>query len=225
MKLKFFLSIAIVLIVITSCGSRKADSGSEADSGVEGAIASTEDSIAMALDYQMEHYPVSQYRDVYKNFMQDFFGPGHILADTAASGRYLRQEMSEATSFDGPLYEKTGYQGNFYRVNLSLIKDGVIPYDLFFKTFVESVQGIVPPSGETWMEKWSLIDKVITQKGLHFHDEAKDREELARQFAEGNYIAHHSQRYNDSVNFHYRIISRANFENILLPLLSDTLKY
>ncbi len=42
---------------------------------------SIRDSIAEALDYQLEHYPASHYRDVYKNFMQDFFGPGHILCD------------------------------------------------------------------------------------------------------------------------------------------------
>lgn len=59
------------------------------------------DSISEALDYQLANYPASQYRDVYKNFMQDFFGPGHILADTAASGKYLRHELAE----DGPLSE------------------------------------------------------------------------------------------------------------------------
>lgn len=99
------------------------------------------DSISEALDYQMRHYPVSQYRDVYKNFMQDFFGPGHILADTAASGRYLRQELAEEGPFDGPLYEKTGFRGNFYRVNLSLIKDGTIQYDVFFPAFCRERAG------------------------------------------------------------------------------------
>lgn len=182
----------------------------------------TRDSIADALDYQLRHYPVSQYRDVYKNFMQDFFGPGHLLNDTAASGRYLRRELSETTAFDGPLYEKTGYKGNFYRVNLSLIKDGVIPYDLFFNTFVESVQDIVPPPGEDWMKTWGVIDDVIIEKGYHFEDEQKDREELSRQFAEGEYVVHHSKRYNDSVNFHYRIISRENFDNIILPLIQKS---
>lgn len=178
-----------------------------------------QDSIAAALEYQITNYPASQYRDVYKNFMQDFFGPGHILADTAASGRYLRQELKETTRFDGPLYEKTGYKGNFYRVNLSLIKDGTIPYDTYFTTFVESVQGIVPPGGEEWMETWATIDKVITEKGLHFPDEGKDRAEMAKQFAEGDYVVHHSDRFNESVNFHYRIIARDKFESILLPLI------
>ena len=181
---------------------------------------STTDSISDALDYQLKHYPASQYRDVYKNFMQDYFGPGHILTDTAASGRYLRRELAETDSFEGPLYEKTGYHGNFYRVNLSLLKDGIIPYDIFFPAFVESVQGIVPPSGEEWEKTWSVIDSVIINKGIHFENEEQDREELKKQFKEGNYIVHHSQKFNDSTHFHYRIVSRSNFENILLPIIN-----
>lgn len=215
MKNKIFLTISVLsLMCLMACSSSK--------STVEADRMSLEDSIANALDYQLENYPASQYRDVYKNFMQDFFGPGHILADTAASARYLRHELTETDTFGGPLYEKTGYKGNFYRVNLSLIKDSIIPYDLFFNTFVESVQGIVPPTGEDWMKTWGVIDGIISRKGLHFPDEEKDREELAKQFAEGNYIAHHSQRYNDSVHFHYRIISRDNFEQILLPLIKKS---
>ncbi len=179
------------------------------------------DSISEALDYQISHYPSSQYRDVYKNFMQDFFGPGHILADTTASARYLRHELAEEGPFEGPLYEKTGFRGNFYRVNLSVIKDSIVPFELFFDTFVKSVQGITPPSGEDWMKTWSLIDSVITVKGIHFVDEESDRQALQSQFAEGNYIAHHSRRFNDSVHFHYRIISRKNFETIILPLIKE----
>ncbi|MDE6806059.1 MAG: hypothetical protein K2J05_04560, partial [Muribaculaceae bacterium] len=65
----------------------------------------TQDSVVVALRYQMQNYPASQYRDVYKNFMQDFFGPGHILNDTAASARYLRSELAGDEPFEGPLYE------------------------------------------------------------------------------------------------------------------------
>lgn len=180
------------------------------------------DSISEALDYQLANYPASQYRDVYKNFMQDFFGPGHILADTAASGKYLRYELTEEGPFEGPLYEKTGYKGNFYRVNLSLIRDSIIPYDVFFHAFVESVHGIMPPSGDEWMSIWSEIDSVITAKGIKFPEESTDRNALAEQFAKGDYIVHHSKRFNDSVHFHYRIISKDNFETVILPYLNNT---
>ena len=187
--------------------------------GVETYRASLADSISKAIDYQMANYPQSQYRDVYKNFMQDFFGPGHILSDTAASGRYLRYELLSEESFDGPLYEPTGYKGNFYRVNLSLVKDGIVPYEEFFNAFVTSVKDIVPPSGEDWMKIWGSIDEVIHEKKLSFPEEEKDRRELNEQFKTGDYIVHHSQRFNDSVHFHYRIISRDNFQDKILPYL------
>lgn len=214
MKLKS-LFLTLFILALIGCTSRsKVTSESESIS-----VMTIADSISEALDYQMSNYPASQYRDVYKNFMQDFFGPGHILADTAASGKYLRHELSEEGPFEGPLYEKTGFRGNFYRVNLSLIKDSIIPYDVFFNTFVESVQGIIPPAGDEWMKTWNLIDSVIVAKNIQFPDEETDRQALQAQFAEGNYIAHHSRRFNDSVHFHYRIISRDNFETILLPLI------
>ena len=205
-------ALALVCWMGVSCGHKAASAG-------DASSLSLQDSIASALEYQISHYPASQYRDIYKSFMQDFFGPGHILADTTAAGRYLRSELAEEGPFDGPIYEPTGYKGNFYRVNLSVIRDGIVPYDTFFRSFVESVQGIVPPDGDDWMQTWRTIDGVIKDKDLHFVDEDQDRSELEKQFTEGNYIAHHSQRYNDSVHFHYRIISRENFNNAILPLL------
>ena len=175
------------------------------------------DSIRWALEYEMKHYPASQFRDVYKNFMQDYFGPGHILNDTVAAGKYLRNELENSEKFDGPDFEPTGFEGNFYRVNLRLIKDGTIPYDKFFEAFVESVQGITPPDGETWMKIWSEIDNEIQSMGLTFENEEQDRAALSEQFSEGNYIVHHSQAFNDANNFHYRIISR----DLFLKLLSE----
>ena len=180
------------------------------------------DSIRASLQYQLDHYPASQYRDVYKNFMQDYFGPGHILNDTVAAGNYLRHELDNSEKFDGPDFEPTGFEGNFYRVNLRLIKDGTIPYDNFFEAFVKSVQGIVPPDGDTWMKIWDEIDNEISALGVTFENEAQDRADLARQFSQGNYIVHHSDAFNEANNFHYRIISKDIFNRELLHYLNNT---
>ena len=179
------------------------------------------DSIRLALEYQRQHYPASQYRDVYKNFMQDYFGPGHILNDTVAAGNYLRYELETSDKFDGPDFEPTGFEGNFYRVNLRLIKEGTVPYENFFEAFVESVQGIVQPDGETWMKIWSEIDNEIQSAGWPFENEEKDRTSLAEQFSQGNYIVHHSDAFNESNNFHYRIISRDIFNRDLRHYLKS----
>ena len=180
------------------------------------------DSIRGAIDYQLQHYPASQHRDVYKNFMQDYFGPGHILNDTVAAGKYLRYELDNSAKFDGPDFEPTGFEGNFYRVNLRLIKDGTIPYDIFFNAFVKSVQGITPPDGETWMKIWSEIDNEVQSMGLTFENESHDRTDLAEQFRHGNYIVHHSEAFNNANNFHYRIISKDIFNKDLCQYLNKS---
>ena len=179
------------------------------------------DSIRTALEYQRSNYPVSQYRDVYKNFMQDFFGPGHILADTVAAANYLKRELAETELYDGPLYEPTGFRGNFYRVNLSLIKNGIVPYDVYFNAFVNSVQNITPPDPSFWMDMWQKIDDEIHHMNWTFQNEDIDRSNLNKQFKIGNFIAHHSKAYNDAVNFHYRIISRSNFDRYIRLYLDD----
>ena len=179
------------------------------------------DSIRDALEYQLQKYPASQYRDVYKNFMQDYFGPGHLLNDTSAAGKYLRYELDNSDKFDGPDFEPTGFEGNFYRVNLRLIKDGTIPYDKFFEAFVKSVQGIIPPDGETWMKTWNEIDNEIQSMGIIFDNDAQDRADLAEQFSLGNYITHHSLAFNEANNFHYRIISKDIFNRDLRHYIKE----
>lgn len=176
------------------------------------------DSIRAALEYQMKNYPSSQYRDIYKNFMQDYYGPGHLLNNKRSACDNLQNELSTTAKFEGPDYEPTGFEGNFYRVNLRLISNGTIPYMTYMEAFVQSVQDIVPPDPETWKATWKEIDEVMKEMGLTFVNEEKDRKDLEGQFEEGNFMVHHSDVYNENVNFHYRIISREKFDKIFQEL-------
>lgn len=173
--------------------------------------------VAKTLKITKQRYPEARYRDVYKNFMQDYYGPGHILADTAASGEYLRFELQNAERFDGDLYEPTGYNGNFYRVNISLIKDGVLNYDDYFSAFVRSAQNIVPPTIEEWRKEWEAIDKIMQSKGFVYDDDESDREMIFRQLEDGDPVVHHSDHFNSVYSVHYRIISRDIFNKEILP--------
>ena len=179
------------------------------------------DSIRNALLYQKSHYTASQYRDVYKNFMQDFYGPGHMISDKEKAGDNLLKEMNSLVSYDGPDYEPTGFKGNFVRVNLRLIAQGVVPYQTFLDAFVESVQAIIPPDPQFWLKTWNEIDKEISGIGWNFENEEEDRKSLQESFEQGNFVVHHSNAYNEAVNFHYRIVSKENFEKIILPFLQE----
>lgn len=178
------------------------------------------DTIQWVIMYQLRECPESQLRDIYKNFMQDNYGPGHILKDTKAARAYLDSELAETTEYGGPLYEKTGYKGNFYRVNLSLIKDGIVPEDKYFDAFVRSVKGIRPPAIEDWKNEWKLIEEAYEDLGITLENEEQDREEINDKLQSGNFVMHHSDAFNKASRFHYRIMSRKIFETEILPLLT-----
>ena len=173
-----------------------------------------------SVERQLELYPESTLRDLYKNFFQDRFGPGHIIADNSAADRYLRYELNAAEGFEGLDYEPTGYEGRFYRVNLGVIADGRVPYDKYFDAFIRSVNGITPISIEEWSKEWHEIDSVIMTMGLQLEDLSADRAEIKALIEGGDYVMHHSQHFNDHYQPHYRIIERTIFENEILPLLN-----
>ena len=180
----------------------------------------THEKIRQSVERQMELYPESTLHDLYKNFFQDRFGPGHIIADNSAADRYLRYELNTAEGFEGLDYEPTGYEGRFYRVNLGVIADGRVPYDKYFDAFIRSVNGITPISIEEWSKEWHEIDSVIMSMGLQLEDFSADRAEIKALIEGGDYVMHHSQRFNDHYQPHYRIIERTIFENEILPLLN-----
>lgn len=187
--------------------------------------AASREAIRHALLSETGRYPESQLADVYKNFFQDRFGPGHLLGDTAAARKYLRQELLETGSYDGPLYEPTGAEGNYMRVNLSAIVEGKITENEFFDAFVESVAGKKDTSSISWPEEWSEIENMIKETGLTFPDEESDRTMISERLKSGDYAMHHSERFNDNYRLHYRIIATPVFLKRLLPKLTAKEKH
>ncbi|MBQ5875569.1 MAG: hypothetical protein IIW60_06825 [Alistipes sp.] len=185
---------------------------------------STDRAIMDAVEKQMEMYPKSTLRDLYKNFFQDYFGPGHIIANTDAANNYLRQELSSVTEFEGDDYEYTGYRGKMVRVNLKVIADGRVPYDKYLDAFLRSVNGITPPSIEEWKAEWAKIDSVIMTMDIVLDNAEKDRQEITQLLNENKFVMHHSRQFNEHYAPHYRIIERKIFEEEILPLIGKNNK-
>ncbi|MDR1356371.1 MAG: hypothetical protein LBJ58_01730 [Tannerellaceae bacterium] len=178
-----------------------------------------EATVRTAVNRQLRAYPESTLKDLYKNFFQDKFGPGHIIADTAGAGQYLRSELLSYENIEGETAEPTGREGNFYRVNLSVLKTGQVPYEVYFDAFIRSVEGIQPPSVKEWEREWERIEAVIASMRLGLPDYEADRGEIAERFAQGEFAGHHSSRFEASYSPHYRIISKEIYEREIAPLL------
>lgn len=180
-----------------------------------------ENAVRESIHRQMEMYPKSTLKDLYKSFFQDKFGPGHIINDKAAAERYLQSELNSYSEVSGEVAEPTGWQQNFYRVNLSVLKDNSIPYEVFLDAFIRSVNGIEPISVEEWKKEWQAIEIIIKSMELSLPDYDKECAEIEEKLKDGNYVGHHGYAYNEAYQPHYRIVSKQIFEEELLPLLNQ----
>ena len=176
--------------------------------------------VRKAVTRQMQTYPKSTLKDLYKNFFQDKFGPGHLIDDTVSAGKYLRYELDSYSDISGEIAEPTGWEGNFLRVNLSVIKTGIIPYDTFFDAFIRSIHNIRPVPVADWTKEWKEIENVISSMNLPLPDYEKDKKEINDRLEQGIYVGHHSKIFEETYTPHYRIISKSIFKEELEPLLN-----
>ena len=175
--------------------------------------------VRLAVSRQMQQYPASTLQDIYKNFFQDRFGPGHIVTDTARAGAYLREELKQVTRLDVPMYEASAERTAYYRVSLAAIKSGLVSYEVFFSAFIRSVTALPGVDVSDWAKEWASIEKIIRSMSLDLPNYEEDARAIEALLAQGYYAVHHSKAYNLHYQPHYRLIEKKIFEKEILPLL------
>lgn len=170
-------------------------------------------------------YPEATLQDIYKSCFQDYFGPGHIIASEEDARQYLNYELQTTDSFPGPLYEPTGYNGNYVRVNLSLIENGIVSFDDFFAAFIKSAKEYEPLlSIEEWKMEWQRIVDVSSEFREKLPTLTQDSLMIAIVLEGGDYVLHHSESYSIAYDPHYRIIIKEIFESNILPIINAQLE-
>lgn len=163
--------------------------------------------------------------DVYKCCFQDVFGPEHLVRDAETCKRYILEELALNDTFWTPItqadYTFTAPDSNYVRVNLALIRNGVIPIDLFVEALVESTEVLKPVSQPEWKRIWEQRMESLRQAPPEIRPQnfAQDSTRIAELLARGGYVMHHSPQFNWRTHFHYRLIRRDIFEEKILPLV------
>lgn len=180
-----------------------------------------EEKVILALEQQLERYPHSTVRDVYKNFFQDKFGPGHLLEDTSAAGRYLRRELAsydpDTLLVKGPYIDSTGWEHRFVRVDLRVIEEGKVSYEVFFEAFVRGVQAAPSVPLGSWTREWNRIVGIMEkqQYPLTTHPGYRaDKDSIAANLRRGEFVGHHSREYVASYAPHYRLIAGSELHSL-----------
>lgn len=170
--------------------------------------------IVQAVRNQLQRYPESSLQDIYKSFFQDEFGPGHLLNDTAGARKYLEYELSEMTSTGNHVAEPCGTGKNFFRVPLELVKEGMIPFESYLAAFMESAASFRSPETGEWKRKWEQIVRVIESMNLEIQNFEEDKMAISRMLDSGEAIVHHSVKYEELYNPHYRIMGKEQWKGL-----------
>ena len=100
-----------------------------------------------ALMQYAQRYPAAEATDLYKLVFQDLYGPGHLITDSLAAVRYITKEVDEMKDTNTfPLYEYTLCDSNFVRVNLVLVKRGILSVEQIVSAVLRSAEGLPTPN-------------------------------------------------------------------------------
>lgn len=164
------------------------------------------------VDLELKHYPKTSLQDLYKNYFQDAFGSGHLIADTTKAGKYLDWELSQTDYIDSTLFQPLGIHHDYYRINLILVKNGTIPRDTLLLGMFESAKLARKPDIESWKKEWNEVLSVIKQYKPDLPEMKQSEKLIAETLSTGNVVMHHSKLYEETYHPHYRIIHRSVFE-------------
>ena len=170
---------------------------------------------------QIRNHPNQTLQDVYKSCYQDEYGPGHLISNESSAINSLLQEINTIEKDYTPitLFEKTGIYGNYLRVDLTLVRDGVIPFFVLFRALTISATIGGQKSDENWSTIWSEIVEEVKNAELKFENFEADLENLERISKSEDKVVHHSEMYENIYHPHYRIIEKNAFEKFIQPFI------
>ena len=168
---------------------------------------------------QMQAYPKSRLLDIYKSCFQDYMGAEHLVSDRQRVKAYLDEELN-TTSLDDLMpwyYEPCGIEGNYVRVSLRTVKEGIIQENLLLDAFIRSANNKERSSVDSWREQWHKIIGTIEQMNLNLPSYSEDKQFIDSILSAGKYAISHSPDYREAYHPHYRIVERNIFEREIKP--------
>lgn len=186
-----------------------------------GAVSVSAQDIGGYVRSQMDTYPLSRLLDIYKSCFQDYMGAEHLVTDRQRAEAYLDEELN-ATTLDNLLpwlYEPCGAEGNYVRVSIRTVKEGIISADLLLDAFMRSANRDKHASVKSWGDRWHDILEVIDTMNIGYPNYTDDKLFIDSILSVGKYAISHSPEYREAYHPHYRIVDRSIFDKEILPLI------
>ena len=168
-------------------------------------------------EYQLR--PLAELTDYYKLFYQSFFGPGHFISNPESALSYLQQEMDELGKTKPPInmsyfryIQDITYNIGYSRINLELVRKGVITVQELCDIFVSSANEAGSFEQYYWLNCWNEIENIIAKLSIIKTNFAEQRKALQQKMENKEFVLSHSKQYRALYQPHYRVV-----RNDLLP--------
>ena len=176
---------------------------------------------------QIENHPNQTLQDVYKSCYQDEYGPGHLISNESSAINSLFQEINSIEKDYSPttFIEKTGIYGNYLRVDLTLVRDGIVPFFVLFRALKISATIGGQKSDKNWDKIWNEIAQAIIDSDIRFENFEEDLDRLEKISKSDDKVVHHSEMYEDTYHPHYRIIEKNVYNDVIKPYINKLYLY
>ncbi len=141
------------------------------------------------------------------------------MTDRESVKNYIVRELESTSDLSGDYYEPCGWRGKYYRVNLSVIKAGLVSIDDYVDAFMESANTIEPTLTQEWVDEWQMTQQIVKEIAPKMEYFTADSTMIADLLRNGKYVVHHSKQFNANYHPHYRIIKKEVFNRNILPKL------
>jgi len=124
-------------------------------------------------------------------------GAEHLVSDTASAREYLNQELARITLDELlPWYsEPCGIEGNYTRVSLRTVKEGLISAEDLLSAFIASANSEERPSVYSWAKVWHEMIAAIDRMEPELPMYEQDKLFIEQVLAQGQYAISHSPDY------------------------------
>lgn len=180
-----------------------------------------------SIQYVLRKYPESTLIDLYKYFYQSRFGPEHFIKDSLIALKILQDELEneEISTYkskpDSFLIEVLHPEKKYVRIDLSLVKDRIIPMQLLFTAFLQSSSKNDSTDYEKWKNDWREIISLIEKENFKIKNFYEDKSKIEAALKQNKLVFSHSSNYKNYYKPHYRIIEYRIFKTFLLPLIQQ----
>lgn len=177
------------------------------------------DGIAL-LEHTNKVFTDCTFQDIYKSAFQDEFGPAHLITDLQSCIDYINKELEYVTPQENlPFIDVTGAKGNYFRVNLQLVKDGVITAEKLAECVMKSAEQPNEEQLKGWRMRWEMMVAEMPTQTLknNVNQYEVDKVNIGNLLAQGKYVMHHSEQFNKTYNYHYRIVRSDIFLKEIWP--------